>query len=341
MGLVLTADGRLVERAVHPSAMESPSISASLIVRDEEATIERCVASVRPFVAEVCVLDTGSTDGTLEILDRLAGEPGAPIRVARAEWPEHFGLARTMALDLVRHEWVFWIDGDEILVNGPLLAEAVSGAAADGVTALIMCRGADLGENGVPRMLCEHVRIFRADAGRWRGCVGELWWPDDPHARRWITTSARPDPCVPWILHGRTALGQGYQPERYEPLLVRGLEDDDSPLEPLNLARLRFMQRRDPEARDLLETFLAAGVQFDPYYASTWEALMILAELCRRTNDMAAAREATRRLVDELEKAAALPAFPPAWRDLLVEMAGEERGRLRGVDPDPLLTVVG
>ena len=48
-------------------------IAACLIVRDSEATIEACLASVRPFVDAINIYDTGSTDGTLDLLERLNG----------------------------------------------------------------------------------------------------------------------------------------------------------------------------------------------------------------------------------------------------------------------------
>ncbi len=58
-----------------PPSMTDPGLSVCLIVRDAAETLERAVGSVRPHVAELCVYDTGSTDGTIALLERLAAEP--------------------------------------------------------------------------------------------------------------------------------------------------------------------------------------------------------------------------------------------------------------------------
>ncbi len=75
----------------------SATLAACLIVRNGAETIARALASIRPHVGEVCVLDTGSTDGTLELLADLAAGPGAPIRVQRAAWHDDYARARDMS----------------------------------------------------------------------------------------------------------------------------------------------------------------------------------------------------------------------------------------------------
>ena len=45
-------------------------LSAALIVRDESAVLADCLASIRPVVDEIIVVDTGSTDGSPEIAAR-------------------------------------------------------------------------------------------------------------------------------------------------------------------------------------------------------------------------------------------------------------------------------
>ena len=51
-----------------------------MIVRDEARCLERCLASARPWVDEIVVLDTGSLDATVEIARRHGA------RVAHFEW---------------------------------------------------------------------------------------------------------------------------------------------------------------------------------------------------------------------------------------------------------------
>lgn len=86
-------------------------LSLSMIARNEEAQIGRCLASVAGFCDELLVLDTGSTDNTKSI----ASEAGA--RVETIEWPGDFAPARNRALELVQGDWVLVLDADELLLS--------------------------------------------------------------------------------------------------------------------------------------------------------------------------------------------------------------------------------
>jgi tetratricopeptide (TPR) repeat protein len=86
-----------------------PYISACLIVRDEAANLPRCLGSLRRSVDEIVVVDTGSTDATIE-LARAAG-----TRVSEMPWQDDFSLARNESLRQASGEWLMWIDADEEL----------------------------------------------------------------------------------------------------------------------------------------------------------------------------------------------------------------------------------
>ena len=81
-----------------------------MIVRDEEATLARCLESARGAVDEMCIVDTGSTDRTLEI----ARSFGAKVR--SIEWPDSFAEARNVSLDMATGDWVLVLDADEVLL---------------------------------------------------------------------------------------------------------------------------------------------------------------------------------------------------------------------------------
>lgn len=82
-----------------------------VIARDEAATIGRLLDSVRPFVDDALVLDTGSTDDTV----RLAQAAGA--RVAHFPWIDDFSAARNAALDAAGADWHLVLDADEWLIG--------------------------------------------------------------------------------------------------------------------------------------------------------------------------------------------------------------------------------
>ncbi|WP_377161325.1 glycosyltransferase [Roseateles sp. UC29_93] len=82
-----------------------------VIARNEAATIARLLTSVRPFVDELLVMDTGSTDDTL----RLAEAAGA--RVVHFRWIDDFAAARNAALDAAGADWHVVLDADEWLIG--------------------------------------------------------------------------------------------------------------------------------------------------------------------------------------------------------------------------------
>lgn len=87
----------------------NPSVSLCMIVRDEEAFLPACLDAARPFVDEICIVDTGSTDGTIAI----AKARGA--RVQSITWPESFAEARNHSLEMASGDWILVLDADEVL----------------------------------------------------------------------------------------------------------------------------------------------------------------------------------------------------------------------------------
>lgn len=83
-----------------------PSLSVIIITCNEAANIEACLASVA-FADEVIVLDSGSSDRTVEIAKKM----GAIVHSTR-DWPG-FGPQKNRALDLARSSWVLSLDADE------------------------------------------------------------------------------------------------------------------------------------------------------------------------------------------------------------------------------------
>lgn len=86
-------------------------LSLCMIVRDEEASLARCLRSVQGVVDEMCVVDTGSTDRSREIARALGA------RVTDRPWDDHFAEARNASLELAQGDWVLVLDADEELVT--------------------------------------------------------------------------------------------------------------------------------------------------------------------------------------------------------------------------------
>ncbi|MDA8266126.1 MAG: glycosyltransferase [Actinomycetota bacterium] len=91
-----------------------------MIVKDESAVIGRCLESVRDIVDSWVIVDTGSTDGTPEIVRALVGDLPGELHVS--EWKD-FGTNRSELLALARGkaDFLLLLDADMTLVcDGPL-----------------------------------------------------------------------------------------------------------------------------------------------------------------------------------------------------------------------------
>jgi tetratricopeptide (TPR) repeat protein len=87
------------------------TVSAALIVKNEERIIGQCIERLRPAVDEIVVVDTGSTDNTKDILKDMGIHP------YDFEWNDDFGAARNYALTKVSGDWVLCVDADELLLQ--------------------------------------------------------------------------------------------------------------------------------------------------------------------------------------------------------------------------------
>lgn len=110
-------------------------ISACMIVRDAAHTVERALASVRPHVDEIVVVDTGSTDETLAIVakyaDRTETYLGPSGDWATRPFIDDFAAARNRSFDLATGDWLFWLDADDELIGGAKLRDLARAGTAD------------------------------------------------------------------------------------------------------------------------------------------------------------------------------------------------------------------
>ena len=89
-------------------------ICLSMIVKNESAVIERCLRSVKPFVHAWAISDTGSTDGTQDIIRKFMAD--LPGELIERPWVD-FATNRNQALELAaRHgDYALIVDADDVL----------------------------------------------------------------------------------------------------------------------------------------------------------------------------------------------------------------------------------
>lgn len=84
-------------------------ISLCMIVKNEEKYIEQCLRSVASLVDEMIIVDTGSTDNTIEIAKQF--NP----KIFEYPWESDFGKARNYSLAKATGDWILVLDADESL----------------------------------------------------------------------------------------------------------------------------------------------------------------------------------------------------------------------------------
>lgn len=90
-----------------------PTVSACMIVKDEEHNLPRCLSSIRDVVDEIVIVDTGSSDRTVDIAKSF----GAKVFVHL--WEEDFSKHRNQSISYATKDWILIIDADEELKLGP------------------------------------------------------------------------------------------------------------------------------------------------------------------------------------------------------------------------------
>lgn len=151
-----------------------PCISAVLIVRNEQAHLPACLEALAPVVDEIVVVDTGSTDRTIEIA-RAYTE-----RVFHFAWVNNFAAARNAAIAHATGDWVLSVDADECIQGGQEAAAKLR-AFAQGHTSLtvgtLAIHSLDDG-TGVFEETIDHIeRYFHRAHFRYDGAIHEQLVP--------------------------------------------------------------------------------------------------------------------------------------------------------------------
>lgn len=89
--------------------MEKAFISLCMICKNEEKTIGDTLKSVKDMVDEIIVVDTGSTDNSIDIIKSYGG------KVYREEWKDDFSYIRNIGLNKAKGKWILVLDCDEII----------------------------------------------------------------------------------------------------------------------------------------------------------------------------------------------------------------------------------
>jgi len=89
--------------------MSGPTLSVCLIVKNEEKVIQRCLESIKAIADEIIIVDTGSTDSTVQ--KALEYE----AKIIQSSWFNDFSYSRNLGLEQAQGQWILVLDADEEL----------------------------------------------------------------------------------------------------------------------------------------------------------------------------------------------------------------------------------
>ena len=293
----------ITERAVR---LTERTISLCMIVKDEEDMLPGCLAAVAPFVDELVIVDTGSTDRTREI----AAEFGATV--VEFEWNGSFSDARNESLRHATSDWILWLDADEHLVaaDGPQLRELVKRTWVEGFHVI---ETHFLGAGDGDTASHAPMRLFRRRPEHaWRGTVHEQVAWSLPN---WLPGRVQHSTVrVDHYGYLTSVVEDRAKGERNLALLMAQLEEERTAFTCFNIGTEHAQLGDWSEARTWLEEALAlARSAGDGWNADSWVPLLV--------NRATSARRVTGDIDGALELAGEALGWWPEYTDLEYERA--------------------
>ncbi len=216
------------------------TISLCMIVKNEEKTLARCLNSVYDLVDEIIIVDTGSSDRTVEIAAQFTE------KIYRYLWNDDFAAARNESFSKASMEYCMWLDADDILEPADREKFLLLKQSLPPDTDMVMMKyHTSFDEIGKPAFAYYRERwIKNSPEYRW---VGEVHEVISPAGKILYSDTA--------VTHRKTGPGD---PDRnlkiYQKMLSHG-----KTLEPRHLyyyGRELYYHRKYEEAASVLEQFL-------------------------------------------------------------------------------------
>ena len=134
-------------------------ISACVIVKNEAKNMPQWLACVQRLAEEIIVVDTGSTDETVELAQK------AGVKLCHFEWINDFSAAKNYALDQATGEWIVFLDADEFFPpeDCPIVLSLIRRYHPDRRVGGFLCRRIDIDQDCGNRYIDDVtvLRVFR------------------------------------------------------------------------------------------------------------------------------------------------------------------------------------
>lgn len=232
--------------------IQAPTIAVAMIVKNEEAMLERCLNSVIG-ADSIYILDTGSQDRTIEIARKYTDKVFLDFI-----WIDSFCKAQNHIKSKVKEDWILSIDADEVLTcDWSEVQKAVSLASEDMVRVTMMGEG-ELNTFGFGR-------LFRNKP--------DVYWEQDIHKHLNVPGEGENVGNVS-IVYGHSP-AHDLDPDRSLRILERTVQEEENPVRNLYyLGREYWYKKRYQDAISTLERYLKVG----HWAAEMAEANLIIAQ---------------------------------------------------------------
>ena len=274
-------------------------LSLCMIVRDNADTIGPCLDSIKPWVDEMIIVDTGSKDQTPE----LVRQRGANLH--HFPWCDDFSAARNESLKHASGEWIFWMDSDDTIdeESGRKLQQLAAREHDPSVLGHVMqvhCPGSEEdGKNDVT--VVDHVKLIRNRPDlRFEGKIHEQVLPAIRRAGGEVEFTDI------FVVHS----GSDHSPEGHERKLQRDfhllkLELEDRPDHPFGLFNLGMTHAdadQHEEAVEALRRSIQVSQSAESHVRKAYAILIgSLGQLSRHEEAQQACREARQHYPQDLE----------------------------------------
>ncbi|MCL5071241.1 MAG: tetratricopeptide repeat protein [Actinobacteria bacterium] len=107
----IASDYTYLERFLIQIENKKATVAVCMIVKNEEKNLPVCLSSLKKIADEIIIIDTGSTDHTVEVAKTF----GATVK--SMTWDGNFSGARNLSIKDVKSDWILYLDADEYLDN--------------------------------------------------------------------------------------------------------------------------------------------------------------------------------------------------------------------------------
>lgn len=263
-----------------PTGKWRNTLTACLIVKDEQERLPACLESIKGIWDQLVVVDTGSTDETVNIAKAYGAQ------VEHFEWCDDFSAARNYCETFATGDYIFWIDADETLIEGhDRIREIVIEGKPDGVRPQCVMRRDEYGNVDGGHLRQELLR--RRGSGKWLGKIHECF---EDRALGTVELG---------IVYEHAKRSRGTVPDEYFPQLRKAVSGHLYPRELFYLAKEHIVYGNYAEAAACAQLVLDLQKGFITDRA---HAALIKGDALRALEDYAGSHKAYLRAIQEYDQ---------------------------------------